>query len=413
MPEEKRAVIIGINEYEDKDIQNLEGAVNDAEDMHQRLTDLGHFKVADNHFLLNSQATCHAIRKAISDLLWQTDPCDLSLFYFSGHGIVDGRGNGYLAPCDMVKSEPFVNGIKMQELRQVLSGSVGKSSALIILDCCHSGISTKGGPDIEESLGNLADIEKEEIEKEEGVAKGKIILASTGTESKAREKADYKHESGNGPHAHGIFTFHLIEGLDGQAADKGEITLDRLRKYVDERCRTLEKQIPRIYIAQGSQLESIQIAITPQTYYEHINSDLDFASNMPKDDPASQIIAAVRIQDVLKRNKENEVALILRKEISDRFENMRQMACSWLDQNEMDAKEIAAQKDFSIQELYREFEKLVQQADFDSILKCSKRQKDLIILLFKAGMGDFEIDSFVERCKHQVKQPTPITEVHK
>ena len=92
MPGEKRAVIVGINEYEDDAITNLIGAVNDAEDVYQRLTDFGNFTV--DYKLTNEQATCYAVRKAISDLLWQTDPCDLALFYFSGHGITDGRGNG-------------------------------------------------------------------------------------------------------------------------------------------------------------------------------------------------------------------------------------------------------------------------------------------------------------------------------
>lgn len=145
MPDgQRQAVIVGIKEYQDKSIPKLAGSENDAIEMYQRLKDFGEFEITDGHYLLGEKATSKAVRKAISDLLWQLDPCDLALFYFSGHGIIDGRKNGYIAPYDMVNDEPLVCGISMEEFKRIILSSENKSSVVVILDCCYSGITTKG-----------------------------------------------------------------------------------------------------------------------------------------------------------------------------------------------------------------------------------------------------------------------------
>ena len=70
---ERRAVVIGVNEYKDSEIPKLTGAVNDATELCEKLKASGDFEIADEHFLINKRATCTAIRKAISDLLWKDD----------------------------------------------------------------------------------------------------------------------------------------------------------------------------------------------------------------------------------------------------------------------------------------------------------------------------------------------------
>ena len=70
---ERRAVVIGVNEYKDSEIPKLTGAVNDAIELCEKLKASGDFEIADEHFLVNEKATCTAIRKAISDLLWICD----------------------------------------------------------------------------------------------------------------------------------------------------------------------------------------------------------------------------------------------------------------------------------------------------------------------------------------------------
>ncbi|MGH7807528.1 MAG: caspase family protein, partial [Thermodesulfobacteriota bacterium] len=149
----RRAVIIGINKYKDSEIAQLEGPENDAVEIYEKLTDGRNFEISNEHFLRGAKATSEAIRAAVSDLFWEADPCDLVLFYFSGHGFVDGYNRGYLAPYDMQKDKPLVHGISMQELREIVMGSRGKSTVLMILDCCHSGIVVKGDKGVDEDVG--------------------------------------------------------------------------------------------------------------------------------------------------------------------------------------------------------------------------------------------------------------------
>jgi hypothetical protein len=89
--------------------------------------------------------------------------------------------------------------------------------------------------------------------------RGKIVLASSEANQKSREKEDYKHYKHNGgPHYHGIFTYYLIEGLDGKAADKetGIINIENLQKYVEQQLNTEGKQKPLYSIDEAFRTES-------------------------------------------------------------------------------------------------------------------------------------------------------------
>src|SRR5262245_691061 len=122
MPTVRRAVVIGVNKYEDAGIPELKGAENDATELYERLTDQdsGGFEVAKGHFLTGKDATSDAIRQALSDLFWKTEESDLSVFYFSGHGFQDGYGDGYIAPWNMRRNDPMVRGIRMSFLTDLV-----------------------------------------------------------------------------------------------------------------------------------------------------------------------------------------------------------------------------------------------------------------------------------------------------
>src|SRR5262249_8949904 len=139
----RRAVVIGINDYENEKIEKLSGAVCDATEIHEILSRNGRFTIDDKHFLTDKRATSESIRRAISDLFWSTDGCDIALFYFSGHGKRDHFGHGYLLPHDAHHDAPFVRGIRIQELKQLFLHAPCKETCIMILDCCYSGIATQ------------------------------------------------------------------------------------------------------------------------------------------------------------------------------------------------------------------------------------------------------------------------------
>ena len=49
------AIIVGINEYEDRSIPRLMGAENDAREFSEKLKNYGNFEIRRNHFLLGRE----------------------------------------------------------------------------------------------------------------------------------------------------------------------------------------------------------------------------------------------------------------------------------------------------------------------------------------------------------------------
>jgi len=198
----KKAIFIGINEYEDKKIPILAGAENDAVEICERFVKNGDFNILDNHKLIGSDATRKNILSAVSDIFRSDEKCDLITFYFSGHGVLDNNKEGYIAPYDMVSSDPFINGINMDDLRKVISNSKNDAGVITFLDCCYAGIVTK---DLTKAIASTAfvdtttkDLYSEQVIKIIGstdttdpklqYGKGKIILASSESDSVSREK---------------------------------------------------------------------------------------------------------------------------------------------------------------------------------------------------------------------------------
>src|SRR5947199_4113330 len=87
----REAIIIGISEYQN--LAKLEGADKNARDFQERLKTSNsklNFNInMDKHCLFNSDATCANIRQCISDVLWNSEPGDIIILYFSGYGFVD------------------------------------------------------------------------------------------------------------------------------------------------------------------------------------------------------------------------------------------------------------------------------------------------------------------------------------
>jgi uncharacterized caspase-like protein len=332
----RRAAIIGVNKYEDETIPELKGAENDAKELYERLTDKdsGGFEVAKGHFLTGREATSDAIRQAVSDLLWKTDESDLSLFYFSGHGFQDGYGDGYIAPWNMRRTDPMVRGIRMSFLTDLVLRAQMKNTVLMILDCCYSGIATEGkkgeamsveGPRLNEWFSQLG---------HESVGKGRVVLASSGKDEKSRERLKCEHMLGIGAqaeHPHGVFTYHLLEGLDGKAATGSnyEITLEGLRKYIDDQMADDPEHKPTFFGAGLSQADKITIATASRRL--EINQSLQEATEfLKKEDPDDAFYAAQALRDVVSKYTSLIEGITLKREIDEKLKSYRRNAVFWL-----------------------------------------------------------------------------------
>ena len=255
---QKRAVVVGINKYRDPDITTeLKGAENDAREVFARLKHFGGFQLdPEKHLLIGEKATSDKIRRAISELFWKKDHYDVALFYFSGHGFLDDYGNGYIAPYDHEYEDPMVAGIRMQELREYFLGATNKSQALLILDCCHSGVSAQEGKGAVPMPGPFYDPLKKDLQLAGALGDGKFILASSGADEQSREmcqahkirifdqklRQEEKLPDDLESHDHGIMTYYLLQGMDGAAGEGGAVRIGSLFDYVSQEIKKLDQK---------------------------------------------------------------------------------------------------------------------------------------------------------------------------
>lgn len=148
------AVLVGIDSYPSP-VPQLRGCVHDvtafADVLRGRLGD-----ALEVRLLTDGEASRSAVASALSDHLGQAGPGDVALFYFSGHG------SQQRAPEELWAIEPDRRNetIVLHDSRQpgqwdladkelgVLLGRVAARGCHVVtvLDCCHSGGGTRGGP---------------------------------------------------------------------------------------------------------------------------------------------------------------------------------------------------------------------------------------------------------------------------
>lgn len=201
----RKALIVGIDHYDH--IPLLRGAVNDAHSVKnvlERHAD-GTLNFAQPKLMTgtgpNATVTRTELREAIAELF--RDAADISLFYFAGHGYIDGAG-GFLCASDCAAGH---DGLSLVELMTFANKSPAKNK-VIILDSCHSGV-TGGDP-----------IAPQVAEIKEGVT---ILTASTADQ--------YAQETGGS----GVFTSLLVDALNGAAANLvGDVTPGSVYAHIDQ-----------------------------------------------------------------------------------------------------------------------------------------------------------------------------------
>ena len=148
------AVCIGINDYEDSTILDLEKARNDAKSMAAVFKEQGQF---DWVFLMTDDLNPRdehypKKRNVINKLNFIKEfvaPNDLMVIFFSGHGVSDLEGKGYLVLADTYSDELFAESYAVQDMVSVIK-ETGVKKSLLIVDACreyfqeNKGISSSG-----------------------------------------------------------------------------------------------------------------------------------------------------------------------------------------------------------------------------------------------------------------------------
>ena len=130
-----RALVIGINDYQDKKIPALKTAVNYAREFASLLKTRYGFQVT---LLLDRQATKQAIMDKMRDLAVNTSPDESVLIYYAGHGDVDRVLNdGWWVPADATGGNP-VTYLDNNYVQRVMRGMKARH-VLLVSDSCYSG----------------------------------------------------------------------------------------------------------------------------------------------------------------------------------------------------------------------------------------------------------------------------------
>ena len=204
----KEALVIGINQYDDAPV--LRYAINDANEFASAIEMVEYNFVTQK--LLDDDASANAIRQAVDALL--SGPADIKLIFFAGHGYADENG-AYLASADISDEE---SGVSLDWVRERLLASDG--TVILILDCCHA-----GAADVRSMLNGIRAVAEVDVDRSfSTLGSGKIVLAACAEDETTSESVQFSH---------GIFTFHLLEGLIGPAANfQGVITPFGLFDYI-------------------------------------------------------------------------------------------------------------------------------------------------------------------------------------
>ncbi|GAA2212085.1 hypothetical protein GCM10009850_075470 [Nonomuraea monospora] len=214
------ALLVATYEYADAGLSGLTAPAHDAEAFAAVLRDpeIAGFEVTT---LINEPH--HRVGEAIGDFYRDRRRDDLTLLYFTGHGLKDDHGRLYLAMSNTRRDSLLFTALSADHIDQAMEGCASRQKVLV-LDCCYSGAYPTG------SIAK-ADTAVHTLERFQG--RGRTVLTASDATQYSFEG---DRQEGRAPQS--VFTRYLVEGLRDGSADldgDGDITLDELYGYVHDR----------------------------------------------------------------------------------------------------------------------------------------------------------------------------------
>jgi len=219
---QRYAVVIGVSRYQDSKIPSLSFADRDADAIRSFLLDPngGGVPQANLHYLVNDRATFKNMWDELHDFLIKPGPDDLVIVYFAGHGAADPhRGdNYYLLGYDTQYDHMSGTAVGMWELINSFERNL-QANVISFVDACHSGA-------VGQTLPNITNQRWINM----GFGAHRAIITASQTNEYSREDPKW----GGG---HGVFTYFLLKGLQGDAGAKHnhQMSVGELFDFVRDR----------------------------------------------------------------------------------------------------------------------------------------------------------------------------------
>ena len=214
------AVLVGVNEYDDKaNYGQLHVCVKDAHAIRKQLVtggfDLDRIRLlTDDTPELPTRDNILVALKAVADA---TEPDDLLLFYYSGHGDEDG-GESYLVALNGQRLVLSDTAVRVSRVKEIMEEAPARAK-VIVLDACHSGADIGGkGP---------KPMSEEFIRRVFEEAEGLAILASC-----KQRQVSYEWQA----QERSVYTHFMLEALEGKSDrdEKGFVTVQDASRHVTD-----------------------------------------------------------------------------------------------------------------------------------------------------------------------------------
>lgn len=226
-------VIIGINDYNDPSIRNLDWCINDADCILSALLENG-WKEDEITVLRNGEALKNTIINTLRLIVERACADDYIFIYYSGHGtyIADTSGDEddgndeTLIPVDAV-FEATGTYLTDDELGEIFS-ECKTEKGIFIFDACNSGGLINKGLVYNDKI-NVRYIESKNTS---GSATNGDLDIITFPVMTASRQSEYSWEDSD--LEHGVFTYFLLEGFTDRNADRNEdgyLTIRELFHY--------------------------------------------------------------------------------------------------------------------------------------------------------------------------------------
>lgn len=242
------AVVVGVSKYQHggAGLENLKYADRDAQAFFDFLRSPagGVIRKENIEFLLNENATSANLRTALYTFLTKPSEKDTVLIFLAGHGDEDPNDNRnlYFLTYDTDPDNMGGTAFLMSNLQEVYQRILKAKRVITFADSCHSfGISGQRS-NVSRKENNLIN---QYLKQYASQGERDVITAS--------DVSELSQEDERWGGGHGVFTYFLLQGLQGKAADsQGNVTAGQLFAYVKEQVRKATGNAQKPQMSNGS-----------------------------------------------------------------------------------------------------------------------------------------------------------------
>jgi tetratricopeptide (TPR) repeat protein len=205
--------------------------------------------------LINQDATRQRIMQVLGDEFTDGNKVhreDRVFFFFAGHGatrtFADGRQIGFIVPVDADRENYLSTAISMTQLRDA-SDLIAAKHIYFVMDSCYSGLAlSRGAGAFSRDHTYLEEVTRRTARQ---------ILTAGGADQQVAD---------DGPNGHSVFTWALLQGLDGRADldGNGVITASELGAYISPIVASFSRQTPSVGNMVGSEGGEFLFELQPE-----------------------------------------------------------------------------------------------------------------------------------------------------